>query len=274
MKISILGKGVFGKAVASHLIKKGHEVFFDDVKGSELIFICVSSHIFLNTVLEYKKDITDQKIIICTKGFASGEKLLSEALEENLKNDFFFLYGPTLANELEAGEISGMVLAGGKGKEEIKKEIESENLRIEVSDDMIGVQIGGALKNVITIFTGVAEGANYGQNAQAFIFTKGLEEIQKIGIALEAKENTFLGLSCVGDLTLYSRNRQFGIEIGKGKTVEEFIKENNYIPEGLNAIKDIKTIAKSRNIEINFINLLYGVMFENLEMEEAIKKII
>ncbi len=271
-KISILGKGIFGLALASYLSKK-HEVIFDEISNSDFIFVCVSSHIFSETLLKFKPEIKKQKIIICTKGFTAENQLISDFLTENFSNQIFFLYGPTLANELEQGEISGMVLAGGENKEEIKKEIESDIFKIDLSDDIIGVQIGGALKNVIIIFTGIAQGANYGQNTQAFILTKGLAEIQKIGVSLGAKVETFLGLSCVGDLNLNSRNRKLGIEIGKGKSVNQFIQEYNYIPEGINAIKNIKEIAKLNKIEIPFILLLDSILFQNYSIKEAIKKI-
>lgn len=271
MKISLLGKGSFGSVLASYLSSRGHDVQIDEVDKSEIIFVCVPSYAVVSALL--KEKITNQKIIICSKGFASGEKLLSEALEEKFKNEIFFLYGPTLAEELEKGELSAMVLAGGDGKKELKKQIESETLRIELSDDIIGAQVGAALKNAVTIFVGIVKGAGYGENTQAYIFTKGIQEIQKIGIALGAEPNTFFGLTCLGDLTLHSRNRYLGIELGKGRNLDDIISEMHYFPEGINALRNAKIMAKRLSVDIPFISLLYSIIFENYSMQDAIKEI-
>jgi glycerol-3-phosphate dehydrogenase (NAD(P)+) len=275
MKITILGNGVYGKAMTNHLSRKGHSVRIDDIGDSEIIFVCIPSYAVIPVLSKLKDQIKDQQIIICSKGFASDEQLLSEALKEKFKNKIFFLYGPSLAPELEKGELTGMVLAGGEGKEELKKEIESETLKIELSEDIIGVQIGATLKNALTIFVGILEGAGYGQNAQAFILTKGIAEIQKIGIALGANPNTFLGLTCVGDLMLRSRNRLIGIELGKGRKLDEVVEEINieHIPEGITAIKNARAIAQKNNIETPLINSLYSIIFENLSIEQILKEI-
>jgi len=170
MKIAVLGNGIFGSAMASYLSKKRHEVVFDMIDNSEIIFVCSTSNLVLSSLLKLQKEMTNQKIIICSKGFAEEGKLISEVLKGNFKNEIFFLYGPTLAEELEKGVPSSMVLAGGNGKEEIKKQIESKNLRVELSDDVIGVEISATLKNVMALFIGIAQGAGYGQNTAAFSF--------------------------------------------------------------------------------------------------------
>lgn len=273
MRITILGNGAFGSAIVTHLKKLGHEIFINEIKDSEIIFVSLPSHVVVSELLRLKEQITNQKIIICSKGFASENELFSEALEKDFKDKIFFLYGPTLADGIEKGEISGMVLAGGFGKEELKKQLESETLLIELSDDVIGVQVGAALKNVVTIFVGIFEGAGFGENTQAYVFTKGLEEIKKIGIALGGKIETFLGLTCVGDLTLHSRNRHLGIEIGKGGKLDEVIKEMNHNPEGIVALKNAKGMVKKLKLDMPLIELLHKMVFENLPVQEAMKEI-
>lgn len=273
MKIALLGKGTFGSVFASYLSCRGHDVQIDKIENPQIIFVCVPSYAVVSALLKEKDKIADQKIIICSKGFASEKKLLSEALKEKFKNEIFFLYGPTIAEELEKGELSAMVLAGGEGKEKLKKQIESETLRIELSDDIIGAQVGAALKNVATIFVGIAEGAGYGENTQAYIFTKGVQEIQKIGVALGAEQNTFFGLTCVGDLTLHSRNRYLGIELGKGRNLDDIILEMHYIPEGINALKNAKAMTERLGIDTPLIRLLYSIIFGNYSIQDAIKEI-
>lgn len=275
MKISIIGCGVFGSAIRTHLLKKNHIVYSEEIKDSEIIFVVVPSAAVVPALLKLKDEIKGQKIIICSKGLNSDGRLFSEVLEAEFpQNEILFLYGPTLADELERGDFSAMVLAGkGESKIDIKKQIESDFLLIELSDDTIGVQIASALKNVITIFVGLMEGAGYKQNARAFIFTRGVQEIQKIGVAMGAHQNTFLGLSCVGDLTLQSRNRNVGIELGQGKKVDEFISKDGFPQEGIETLKIIKIITKKVNIETPLIDTLYSILFEKLSISDGLKKI-
>ena len=280
MKIAILGQGACGTAFGHHFSRSGYEVSFNKINGARIILVCVPSYAVISTLSNLQKDLTDQKIIICSKGFASGEKLLSEALKERFDNKIFFLYGPSLASEIESGELTRMVLAGypsaDGGKEEIRqlaKELESENLHIELSDDVIGVQVGATLKNVVTIFVGIAKGAGYGENAQAFILTRGLQEIQRFGLALGAKWETFSGLTCVGDLILHSRNRILGIELGKGRKLDEILKDIHveHTLEGITAIKNARIMARKNNIEVPFIETLHSIIFEDQPMAEAIE---
>jgi len=273
MKITILGNGIFGSAMASYLSKRGHSISIDTVGNSEVIFVCVPSHAVVDALSKVQKEITNQKIIICSKGFAGEGKLISEVLDEKFKNDFFFLYGPILAEELRNGEFSSMVLAGGSGKNEIKKQIESESLYIETSDDIIGVEISAALKNVVTIFIGIVEGAGYKQNAGAFVFTKGVQEIKKIGLALGAQPDTFFSLSCIGDLTLLSRNRRLGIELGQGHKLEDITREMKYNPEGIFALKNAKIMIERLKIKAPLIELLFKIIFENYPIKDILKEL-
>jgi glycerol-3-phosphate dehydrogenase (NAD(P)+) len=273
MKIGILGVGTFGRAMADHLGRLGHEIVEESSAQSEITLVCVPSFAVIDALEKERGNISGQSIVICSKGFASEEKLLSEVLREKFENKIFFLYGPTLADELSIGMLSAMILAGGDGKDGLKKVIESDSLRIELSDDVVGVEVGAALKNVVTIFVGIAEGAGYGQNTQAFIFTKGVEEVQKIGTALGANPNTFIGLSCVGDLTLHSRNRYLGIELGKGRSLPDIVDEMKYTPEGILALKNAKSMAKKLGIKVPFIEDLYSLVFEDKSIKSAIEDV-
>jgi glycerol-3-phosphate dehydrogenase (NAD(P)+) len=276
MNISILGCGNFGEALKSHFLRIGHSVTEEKILDSEIIFIAVPSFAVID-VLENNKDfIKDQKFVICSKGFDGDGLLLSEAiLKEFPRINLFFLYGPTLANELKDGVFSSMVLAGLSisDLDLIKKNIESENLRIETSLDVIGVQVSVALKNVMTIFLGIIEGKDLGQNTEAFIFTKGINEIKNFGLKLGAKEETFFSVSCLGDLYLKSRNRLVGNYIGEGQKIEDIVKNKDFPAEGLYALRNAKIIAKNREIEIPIINTLYSIMYEDLDVSIAIKKL-
>lgn len=269
MKIAILGVGAFGSVLANHFKKNGHEIISDTARGAEIIFVCVPALAVVPVLEKEKENIFEQKIVICSKGFTKDGFLFSEKLNENFKN-IFFLYGPNLAQEFGEEKFSAAVLAGGEGKESLKKIIESPYFKIELSDDILGVQIAASLKNVFNIFVGLAEGLGSGQNTQAYIFTKSLEEMQKFGIAFGTQAKTFSGLASVGDLFLFSRNRLLGVELGKGKELSQIVEEFGYSPEGIESLKGAKKIAERMKIKAPMTLLLYRVLFENYSPKEAI----
>jgi len=166
-----------------------------------------------------------------------------------------------------------MVLAGGEGKEELKKQIELEDLRIILSDDIVGVQVGSALKNTVGVFVGLVEGAGLGENTQGFVYSKGLQEIQKIGVHLGANPDTFLGYTCAGDLFLRSRSRILGIEIGKGRSFEEVSNEMTYPKEGIASLKGILKMEGNDGVDLNFFRLIHSVVFEQMPVKVAVKKL-
>lgn len=274
MKISILGHGTFGSALGTHLSKLGHVIYKEELKDSEVIFIATPSYAVKEILLKNKSAITNQSIIICSKGFSDEGELLSKVLERILPNNkIFFLYGPTLALGLEKGEYSGVVLAGGLGKEELKQEIESDNLYVELSLDVVGVQVGATFKNVVNIFIGLVEGASCGVNTEAFVYAKGLSAMKNLGVSMGANPDTFLGLTGAGDLYLKSRSREFGIAIGKGKTFEEADKEIIYPKEGIVTLRNLINISKYTDADLTFFKLVYSVVFEGMSITDAVKNI-
>jgi len=274
MKISILGYGVFGSAMGFHLNNLGHVIYEEEVRDSELILVAVPSYAVREVLSKFKDEILNQNIIICSKGFSEEGELLSVVLGREFPNNkVFFLYGPTLAEGIMKGEFSGMVLAGGQGKEELKKEIESDNMYIELSDDVVGVQVGATFKNAVGIWIGLVEGASCGKNTEAFVYAKGLMEIRKLGVSLGANPDTFLGLTGAGDLYLRSRSRMLGVEIGKGRDFEEVAKEMVYPKEGIATLRNISNIIRHTGVDLSFFQLAYDVVFNNMKVMDAIKKI-
>lgn len=274
MKISILGCGTFGSAFGSHLSKLGHDIYKEEIKDADIIFVAVPSYAIREVLSKHKNDITNQNIVIGSKGFSDEGELLSRVLERELPNNkVFFLYGPTLAEGLANDELSGMVLAGGDDKEELKNQIESDNLRIELSDDVVGVQVGATFKNVVNIFIGLVEGAGYGVNTQAFIYTKGLQATKSLGVSMGASMDTFLGLTGAGDLYLKSRSRELGVEIGKGKPFSQVDREIVYPKEGIAALRNLANIGKHTGADLSFFNLVYAIVFEDMKIEDALRQI-
>ena len=273
MKISILGYGIFGSAISSSLSSVGNIIYKEEIKDSDAILVAVPSFAVVDVLLSHKNEIASQKIIICSKGFSKNGELFSEVLKKEFPNNhIYFMYGPTLAEELNSEMFSVIVLAGGEGKEELKRQIESKYFRVLLSDDVVGVQLGAALKNTVNIFIGIAEGAGFGQNTQALIYSIGLKEIQKVGVFLGANQDTFIGPSCAGDLFVRSRSRFLGIEIGKGGSYEELSKDIKYPQEGIAALKNILKI-NNENLDLSFFSLIHSVIFEKIPVKEAIDKL-
>lgn len=274
MKISILGYGTFGSALGTYLSKLGHLIYKDEIRDGEAIFVAVPSYAVRRALLEHKDKILNQSIIICSKGFSDEGELLSKVLEREFpKNKAFFLYGPTLADGLANNNFSGMVLAGGEGKDELKKVIESDKLYIELSDDVVGVQVGATFKNVVNVLIGAVEGASFGVNTQAFVFAKGLIAIRNTGVSMGAQSDTFLGLTGAGDLYLKSRSREFGIEIGKGKKFEEVDKELAYTKEGVATLRNLVNISKHTDADLSFFKQIYAIVFEGASILDVIENI-
>ena len=151
----------------------------------------------------------------------------------------------------------------------------NEFMRIYTSNDIKGVELGGALKNIIAFCSGVAAGLNGGDNTFAALITRGLVEIRKIGVALGGERETFYGLSGLGDLIVtclsqHSRNRKAGVLIGQGKTIEETKKEVGMTIESMDNIKVVKKISDKLNIELPILNVAYDVLYNNLKPEDAI----
>ena len=162
---------------------------------------------------------------------------------------------------------------------EIKNNFETDKFKIELSDDVIGTELGGTLKNIISIASGLVNGLNLGNNMNAILITKGLEEIKEIGLKLGAKEETFYGLSSLGDLLITclsneSRNNRCGILLSQGKTIDEIKEEIGMVIEGLDALKIARDISQKYNINTKIINTLYDIIYNEKSKESIIDAVL
>ncbi len=245
---------------------------------TELVFLAVPSDKVELTISKAAEFIDGQAVILCSKGFAKRARLLSEVVQEKVSGDVFCLYGPTHAEEVGRGMFSGIVLAGGEGKEQLKIMLQSEDFHIDLSEDTIGVQVAAALKNVLAIFVGVLDGLKLGDNAKAYVITKGLAEIKKIGLAWGAEEETFDGLAGLGDVLVtctskHSRNRFLGEQIGKGRKLEEVLAEMKMVAEGVTAVKQAFILKEKFGLELPLITGIYQILFEGKNPREVIREI-
>jgi glycerol-3-phosphate dehydrogenase (NAD(P)+) len=313
MKIAILGGGSWGTALAMHFAKKNYEVkvwefvaeqaqkmqnertcpLLPEIKlpenikvsskmenvllNAELVLVAVPSDHVEKTVDNAASLLVDQPIIICSKGFASNLRLLSNVVKEKVKGEVYCLYGPTHAEEVCKGVISGIVLAGGPGREELKPIIESNYLHVDLTDDFVGVQVAAALKNILAIYLGLADGLGLGDNTKAYLITHGLAEIKDVGLAWGAKEDTFYGLAGLGDVIVtcnskHSRNRHVGEQLAKGLSLEEITDEMKMVAEGVNTLKTAIKLRERFALKLPLISALHEVLFEGKDPKEIITK--
>lgn len=319
MNISIIGSGTWGVALAIHLARLGNtikmwaflpeeaesinkdrkyknlpEAIIDDkivaytnieeaINGTDIILHVTPSKFVRSTIKKYKKYIENQPIIMCAKGIEKDSlATLSQVIEEELPDKRYgILSGPSHAEEVAMQIPTAVVFASKDEKLQnlVQDVFMNENMRIYSSSDVIGVEVGGALKNIIAFCAGIATELNLGDNSFAALITRGLVEIRKLGIAMGGNQETFYGLSGLGDLIVtcmseHSRNRRAGRLIGKGYTVEQAQKEIGMAIESIDNIEAAYQLSKKYNIEMPIVEAVYDVLYNGLEPREAVNMLM
>ena len=319
MKIAIIGSGSWGVALAVHLASVGNNVkiwsfmeeerdlinnerkckflpgvelsenimcstdFEEVIKDSKMILHVTPSKFTRSTFRQYKEYVGDKPVIICSKGFEKEtlETLDEVILEEMPTAKVGALSGPSHAEEVSIAVPTALVIASKH--QNILKMVQdafmSEKMRIYTSNDVKGVELGGALKNIIAFCSGAAAGIGLGDNSFAALITRGLKEIVRLGVELGGKEETFYGLSGLGDLIVtclseHSRNRKAGYLIGQGKSLEETKKEVGMVIESVDNIEVAYELGKIHNIEMPIVETVYKALYENLDPQEAVKSLM
>ncbi|MFI3283732.1 MAG: NAD(P)H-dependent glycerol-3-phosphate dehydrogenase [Erysipelotrichaceae bacterium] len=319
MKISVLGSGSFGTALAQVLIRNNHEVilwgkevsdveeinlkhqntkYFPDVylderltatsdlseiEGSEIILLAIPS-IAIEEVCQLMVNYIHQAVIVVNvaKGFHPvSYKRLSEVIEDVMDpkylRDVVSLIGPSHAEEVVEGLLT-VVNAVSKNDESAKivqDAFSNSYFRVYRNTDVVGAEIGVALKNIIALASGVLSGLGQGDNARAALMTRGLAEIVRYGTHFGGNLETYLGLTGVGDLivtctSVHSRNFQAGYQIGKANDAKEFLKNNQKTVEGIRSAEIVYHVAKEKGISMPIVNEVYATLFENKKPSDAI----
>ena len=318
-KIAIIGSGSWGVALAVHLASVGHNVkiwsfmeeerdiinnekrckflpglvlpeniscstnFEEVIEGTELILHVTPSKFTRSIFKQYKQYVGNKPVIICGKGFEKEtlETLDEVILEEMPEAKVGVLSGPSHAEEVSVAVPTALVIASKH--QNILKLVQdtfmSEKMRIYTSNDVKGVELGGALKNIIAFCSGVAAGIGLGDNSFAALITRGLKEISRLGVELGGKEETFYGLSGLGDLIVtclseHSRNRKAGFLIGQGISLEDTKKEVGMVIESIDNIEVAYELGKLHNIEMPIVETVYKVLYEKLDPKEAVKNLM
>lgn len=255
----------------------------DVLEGTDLIFHVTPSKFTRDTVKVYKNFVKEQPIIICSKGFEKDTLYtLNEVVKEELPNaKICILSGPSHAEEVSRGIPTAMVVATEDEEllENIRNLLMCEKMRVYTSKDVKGVELGGALKNIIAFCAGVAYEIGMGDNTFAALVTRGLSEISNLGIKMGGKLETFYGLTGLGDLIVtcqsgHSRNRRAGILIGRGKTIEEAKKEIGMTIEAIDNIEVAYELSKKFDVEMPIVETAYEVLYKGLTPNEAVIKLM
>lgn len=315
-KIAIIGSGSWGVALAIHLARLGNMVkiwsfakeeadvinnerkciflpnitipegiictlsYEEAIKDTDIILHVTPSKFTRSIVKEYKQYVTNQPIIICSKGFENETLLtLDEVIKSEMPNaKIGVLSGPSHAEEVSIGAPTVLVAASEHDDllELMQDVFMCENMRVYTSKDVKGVEAGASLKNILAFCAGIVTQMKLGDNSFAALLTRGLGEITRLGVAMGGNKDTFYGLSGLGDLLVtclseHSRNRKAGKLIGAGKTLEETKKEVGMTIESIDNIDVAHNLAKKFNIEMPIVNTIYDVLYNNLKPEEAVK---
>ena len=250
------------------------------VSGSDVVVIAIPSQFLRSALRSFKAvDLSSKIVISLVKGIENTTfKRASEIIEEELSiSDIAVLSGPTIAREIANGLPASCVIACADEicAKEAQEIFMTERFRVYTSSDVIGVELGGALKNIVAIAAGISDGLKLGTNAKAALFTRGIVEMKRLGSALGGKEETFNGLSGMGDLVTtcispYSRNRHIGEEIAKGKKIADILRETEMVAEGVETARSVYELSKKLNIDTPITDEVYKVLFENKDALTAV----
>ncbi len=251
------------------------------VDGARDILVVVPSHGLRETLTTIRPLLGPQsRVCWATKGFElhSG-KLPHQVAAEVLGSDrpIAVLSGPTFAKEVGAGLPTAMTIAANNGEfaDSLAKSLSSNKFRAYTSDDIIGVEVGGAVKNVLAIAAGMSDGLGFGANTRIALITRGLVEMKRLGVALGADQETFMGLACMGDLVLtctdnLSRNRRMGLALAGGMSIEEAKREIQQVVEGVLAAEAVREVADGLDIEMPICHQVYRILYEDTSPREAV----
>ncbi len=314
MKITILGSGGWGTALANLLSENEHQVtlwsflkeecenlqktrenpflkgialhpaisFTNDlsaVADAEVVVIATPSFAVRSTAEKIAKMLPENCVLVSvTKGIEAGTSLrMSEIISSVTGKTVAVLSGPSHAEEVGRGIPTGCVAAcADKDIAELVQNIfMNDHFRVYSTDDVVGVELGAALKNVIALCAGISDGMGCGDNTKALLMTRGLTEMARLGLALGSRKETFAGLTGVGDLivtctSMHSRNRRAGILIGQGKSVDEAMKEVGAVVEGYYAAKSAWELAQKTGTDMPITQQAYAVLYEGKDPREAL----
>jgi glycerol-3-phosphate dehydrogenase (NAD(P)+) len=295
---------VYEKEVISQILESGENQFFlPDIKlssnlkprsdlaavvsGKDLLLVVVPSHVMRETTLKMADHVSEAAIIAsASKGIENKTHLtmngvLQETLPQIAPERLAVISGPSFAREV-AQNLPTVVTAASKNMEIaalVQQVLVTPYFRVYTSDDVIGVELGGSLKNVIAIAAGVIDGLRLGLNTRAALITRGMTEIRRLGLKLGANPRTFTGLAGYGDLILtctgdLSRNHTVGKKIGEGQKVNDILGEMRMVAEGVKTAKSVYNLSRKLGVEMPISHEMYRILYEDLDPKEAVFRLM
>ena len=318
MKTAVVGSGAWGTALAVCLHNNGHEVTiwtfekeliaqiettrenprlpgaklpeaihisgeYSCVSGCDLVVVASPSFPIRSVCRGIAPYLKDNAVLVCvTKGLEEGTQLrMSQVVSQETGKNVVVLTGPSHAEEVALGIPTGCVAACEDQvlAEFVQDVFMSDCFRVYTSPDVVGAELGAALKNVIAMCAGVTDGLGCGDNTKAMLMTRGLTEIARLGVSLGARKETFAGLTGVGDLivtctSMHSRNRRAGILIGQGKPPQEAMKEVGAVVEGYYAAKSAWELCQKQGVQMPILQAAYEVLYKNVPAAEAVRELL
>lgn len=263
-----------------------HARLEDALAGAETVVLAVPSHLVRGVLGAARSAYPPSApLVIAAKGIEAGSlRLMSEVATEALSlgvDRIAILSGPSFAVEVAKGLPTAVVVASSSSSlaDELQAKISDDNLRLYTNEDPVGVQVAGALKNVMAIAVGVLVGLELGTNAAASLLTRGLAEMARLGAALGGRPATFAGLAGVGDLVLtangeLSRNRRFGIELGRGRRPTEILAGMTMVAEGVRTAEAAARLAAREGVTMPIVEQVHRVLYDGVPPQEAVSELM
>ncbi len=320
-KVTVIGSGSWGTALAVMLAENGHEVVIWSrrqdaveellqerknekylpgvtipesiqattdhkaaVQGAEIIILAVPSRAVCNTVRDFAPYLKTWQILVnVAKGLEQGTLLrLSEVIQREAPQcEVCVLSGPSHAEEVARKVPTACLIAceNEAAAKLVQQEFANPRFRLYTNTDMIGVEIGAALKNVMALAAGMSDGLGFGDNTKAALMTRGMAEMKRLGMAMGGKADTFAGLSGIGDLivtctSMHSRNRRAGILLGQGKSLQETLDEVQMVVEGVNTVQAACQLAEKYHVSMPITEIMSQVLFADKNVEDAVLELM
>jgi glycerol-3-phosphate dehydrogenase (NAD(P)+) len=256
--------------------------FDEALAGAELVLLAIPSHVMRKVLASMLPRLEERMIFVsATKGIETEtgkriSEILRESLTEKFVPRFVCLSGPSFAKEVAEGQPTAVVAAGSDLKltEAVQEALSFNNLRIYTNTDVVGTELGGAVKNVMAVAAGMVAGLGFGSNSIAALITRGLAEMSRLALRQGARMETLMGLAGLGDLVLtstgsLSRNRYVGQEIGRGRTLEDILGGMSEVAEGIKTTRAVRSLAARLNVEMPITEEVYAVLYEGKSAREA-----
>ncbi len=254
------------------------------VKDAKLIVLAIPSHVMRKVIAPLKDFDLSQSIILSLSKGIENEKLMrmSEVINEEIKpRNLAVLSGPSHAEEVARNLPTAVVVSSPSQKiaVEVQTIFMTERFRVYTNPDVVGVELGGALKNIIAIAAGISDGLEFGANTKAAILIRGMTEMVRLGVNLGANANTFSGLSGMGDLIAtcsspYSRNKRVGELLAKGRKLEQLLSETEMVAEGVETARSVHNLAQKQKIEMPITQEIYSILYNGKEPLSVVRDLM